>query len=156
MNILFVLETLSSEMETLQLCAQFMGTRKRRQLSGIDICIWKPPYGNNFGWGRDSFFDFFRVNLYIFIWYYRVFILGANINAAGDIIYLVKLNKIDSIEEQSSQQVRRFWPGLLVNFLQSRVNWNPLSHALPGGNPIVETENPTGVPLRIICKYYNN
>lgn len=101
------------------------------------------------------FFTKFAVKLECVCLYVKLssLFLGANLNTAGEIIYLLKLKKNDSFEEKTSQQVKQTWPHLLVDFLQSRVHWNSLTHAFPGGNPIVETENPTGVPLRIICEY---
>lgn len=81
-------------------------------------------------------------------------ILGADVDAAtGGITYFLKLKKQESFEMKTSQQVKEFWPHLLVDFLQSRISYGSIAHAFPGGNPIVETENPSGIPLRIICKY---
>lgn len=79
--------------------------------------------------------------------------VGAKLNDAGQIIYLVKLKDSYSFEENESQRVKQIWPHLLVDFLQSRVRWTSLTHALPSGHQIVEAENPTGSAICVKCKW---
>lgn len=80
--------------------------------------------------------------------YCDIFLLGATRKANGEITYLMKLKNVDTLEEQESTKVKGILPDLLINFLQSRLRWPSL---LPSSNEIMETEEPAGAPLRIIC-----
>lgn len=97
---------------------------------------------------RLKYIAFFHFSFHENSLYCDIFLLGATRKANGEITYLMKLKNVDTLEEQESTKVKEILPDLLINFLQSRLRWTSL---LPSSNEIMETEEPAGAPLRIIC-----